>query len=110
MRIETQPAASGLGTIVELHGRLDTNTADAVERALMEIVARGERRLIIDCAELSFISSAGLRAFIMSMRSMKEAGGRLALAALRPNVSEVFTMSGLTKVFEIHLTREDAMK
>ena len=70
---------------------------------------QGEKRLIIDCSALEFISSAGLRSLLLAVKKMKAAGGVIGLAALQPNVKEVFDISGFSALFTIHSTTAEAL-
>jgi anti-anti-sigma factor len=74
------------------------------------VIDQGEKRLVIDCAGLDFISSAGLRSLLLAVKKMKAAGGAIALAALQPNVKEVFDISGFSALFTIHGSKADALK
>ncbi|HEX3730050.1 MAG TPA: STAS domain-containing protein, partial [Opitutaceae bacterium] len=57
-----------------------------------------------DCAQLHYVSSAGLRVFLSAAKKAKVAGGRAAFAALTPIVQEIFELSGFTGILEIHPT------
>lgn len=82
----------------------------SVEQALVGVIDQGEKRLVLDCAGLDFISSAGLRSLLLAVKKMKAAGGGISLAALQPNVKEVFDISGFSALFTIHGSRADALK
>jgi anti-anti-sigma factor len=95
--------------ILGVQGRLDSTTSPAVEERLLTLIEQGERRLVVDCAQLVYISSAGLRVFLIAAKRMKQAQGRLVLAALRPEVREVFDLTGFSTILQIHPTRTDAL-
>jgi anti-anti-sigma factor len=61
MQITVESAAPAIGTIVTLQGKLDVISTADVEKSLLDVIALGEMKLVIDCAALDFISSAGLR-------------------------------------------------
>ena len=100
----------GNGTVVQLQGKVDATSAPSVEQALVSVIDQGEKRLVLDCAGLDFISSAGLRSLLLAVKKMKAAGGGISLAALQPNVKEVFDISGFSALFTIHGSRADALK
>lgn len=105
-RIATAPAGVH---IVDLGGRLDAVGArDAIERIDRVIVA-GARRVLLDLARVSFLSSSGLRALLLVRKDLLAQGGELRLCALQPQVEEVFKLTGFTQVFTIHDTREKAL-
>ncbi|HWA87910.1 MAG TPA: STAS domain-containing protein [Opitutus sp.] len=91
-------------TVVTLAGRLDGLSSPALEQKLDELAAGGARKIVVDCAPLQYVSSAGLRVFLAGAKKLKAAGGALVFAALPPAVQEVFELSGFTGVLTIHPT------
>ena len=63
------------------------------------------RALIIDCAALDYVSSAGLRIFLLAARTAQRAGISFALCALKPAVREVFDLSGFSRIIAVHADR-----
>lgn len=75
---------------VKLAGRLDTNTAPELDRELDEILAGGTlEQLVFDCAELDYLSSAGIRCFIRARKAVEPGGGKVALVHPKPAVRKV---------------------
>ena len=95
--------------VFELHGRLDavgtTNALAQVRSAL----ATATRNMLLDMSGVTFMSSSGLRALLLVRRDLIAQGGELRLCALEPQVYEVFSITGLNQVFDIHRTRDDAI-
>lgn len=110
MSVQIHTSKEGNGTVVQLQGKVDATSAPSVEQALVGVIDQGEKRLVLDCAGLDFISSAGLRSLLLAVKKMKAAGGGISLAALQPNVKEVFDISGFSALFTIHGSRADALK
>ncbi len=110
MSVQIHTTKEGNGTVVQLQGKVDATSAPSVEQALVGVIDQGEKRLVIDCAGLDFISSAGLRSLLLAVKKMKASGGVIALAALQPNVKEVFDISGFSALFTIHGSKADALK
>ena len=110
MSVQIHISKEGNGTVVQLQGKVDATSAPSVEQALVGVIDQGEKRLVLDCAGLDFISSAGLRSLLLAVKKMKAAGGGISLAALQPNVKEVFDISGFSALFTIHGSRADALK
>lgn len=100
----TLPSATVLG----LAGRLDGLASPALERKVDTVFGAGCRRLVLDCSQLTYVSSAGLRVFLATAKKFKGAGGRAAFAALTPPVREVFELSGFLGVLEVHPTAAEA--
>lgn len=96
-------------TVLTLSGRLDGLTSGALERKVDALLAAGARKLVFDCSQLLYVSSAGLRVFLASAKKLKSAGGAAAFAALSPAVHEVFELSGFTGVLAIYPTAEAAL-
>lgn len=95
-------------TVLALSGRLDGLTSGTLERKVEALLAAGVRRVIFDCGQLRYVSSAGLRVFLGSAKKLKSAGGAAAFAALTPAVKEVFELSGFVGVLAIHPTSQSA--
>ncbi|MDA0325451.1 MAG: STAS domain-containing protein [Verrucomicrobia bacterium] len=110
MSVQIHTAKESNGTVVQLQGKVDATSAPSVEQALVGVIDQGEKRLVLDCAGLDFISSAGLRSLLLAVKKMKAAGGAISLAALQPNVKEVFDISGFSALFTIHGSKADALK
>lgn len=105
----TQEKADSIN-IVALKGRLDAGTSGSLEDALTALVDAGEAKALVDCRELDYISSAGLRVLLAAAKQFKKLNGSIALSALNPNVKQVFEISGFTSIFPIYATREEAVE
>ncbi len=90
-------------------GRIDSATGPAFEKDVLLQIEEGRRRLLLDFAELVYISSAGLRIVLLAAKRMKTAGGKLALCSLNPQIAEVFEISGFNRILDIHPTRDAAL-
>jgi anti-sigma B factor antagonist len=101
-----------LTTLVIPEGRLDFSSAASFERQLNEVLAgagTAPAAVIIDCAALDYVSSAGLRAFLLAARGSQRAGISFALCALKPAVREVFDLSGFSRIITIYADRVTAL-
>ena len=100
-----------VGTVVTLEGRLDFGNAAGFEKQLEQVLTGASRpaSLIIDCAALEYVSSAGLRAFLVTARASQRAGVRFALCALQPAVHEVFDLSGFSRILAVYPDRATAL-
>jgi len=108
LRIEVK----GDVTYVEPVGRLDFDAApgfqEAVERALGG-AGKPPAAVIIDGAGLEYVSSAGLRAFLLTARAAQRSGIAYSLCALQPAVREVFELSGFSRIIPVHADRASAL-
>ena len=85
--------------VVAPQGRLDSNSSGAFETSVLAHAS--EARLLVDLAGMEYVSSAGLRVFLMLARKVKEAGGRLVLCGMGPSVRQVFDLAGFTALFAV---------
>lgn len=96
--------------ILSLQGRLDVSTSGSLDEKLTALVEAGEAKVLVDCRELDYISSAGLRVLLSAAKQFKKQEGSIALSTLNPNVKQVFEISGFTSIFPIYATREEALQ
>jgi anti-anti-sigma factor len=97
-------------TTVALTGRLDATSAAALQARLLGLIDAGIHRLIVDLSQLDYISSVGLRVFLIAAKRLSPLGGRMVLCAVRPQVRNVFTIAGFDRLFGMFETREDAAR
>ncbi|MBP1932275.1 STAS domain-containing protein [Ammoniphilus resinae] len=95
---------------IRINGRLDGTTMQIVEGEFLELVNKGSKFFVFDLSELEYISSAGLRVMLLSVKKTRAAGGKIALFGLNENVNEVFKISGFSTIFPIFQTEEEALK
>ncbi len=87
--------------MLSLDGYLDAHTAPEFENAVQLEIESGHRRLIVDCARLSYISSAGLGVFMSFLEEIREAGGDIKICGPSPKVLQVFEILGFPALFDI---------
>jgi anti-anti-sigma factor len=94
-------------------GRLDFDAApgfqEAVERVLGGAGKPAPAAVIIDGTGLDYVSSAGLRAFLLTARTAQRSGIAFGLCALQPAVREVFELSGFSRIILVHADRASAL-
>jgi anti-sigma B factor antagonist len=95
-------------TVLAPSGRLDGLTSSTLEKKVEALVGAGARKIVFDCSQLLYVSSAGLRVFLGSAKKLQATGGRAAFAALSPAVQEVFELSGFIGVLEVQPTAAEA--
>jgi anti-anti-sigma factor len=93
-----------------LDTRLDAYAAKQAGPALDDVCQRGVKKLLFDFSRTEYISSAGLRLLIATEKKMQESGGRCVLFSLQPNVRRVFEIAGVTHLFSISDSEEEALK
>ncbi len=89
--------------VVKVSGRLDSSTSPALVDALKKITDENRFKIVIDLGGLEFISSAGLRVLISTLKNCKRYNrGELVLASLPSNILSVFDLAGFTAIFKIY--------
>jgi anti-sigma B factor antagonist len=96
-------------TLVEASGRVDSFNANEVGDALSGEISGGNVRIVLDLSHVDFMSSAGLREMVNSLKSARKASGDLRLAQPSDRVREVLEMAGLDTIFRIYSTQADAI-
>jgi anti-anti-sigma factor len=87
--------------VSSLRGRLDAVTATEFEKCLSDLILKGERRFQVDLSGLDYISSAGLRAVLISVKKVKEGRGEIVFSGLKGPVKETFHSSGFYAILEV---------
>ena len=96
--------------VVEVKGRVDSNTAAQLEDAFKAITGAGRFRIVVDMEKLEYISSRGLRALISTRQETRRWNrGDLRLCNMPARIKEVFDLAGLTPLFKIYSDPVDAV-
>jgi len=78
--------------IVKLNGSLDTATAPELADQIAPVLASSTKDIVFDLAQLKFVSSAGLRIFSVTRKTLKERGGQASFIHMQPQIEEVFAI------------------
>ncbi len=84
-----------------LVGRLDTAVSQEVATALQPLVDNAQKTLVLDCKDLAYISSSGLRIFLTVRKAAAAKGGKVIVRDITPEIRQVFMMTGFLNLFEI---------
>ena len=95
--------------ILTVSGRLDGVGAPEVEARCCALIRDGATRLLLDLADVDYVSSAGLRSLLVAAKAMKSANGSLLLCCLSPMVREVMDISGFDKILNLATDRDTAL-
>jgi anti-sigma B factor antagonist len=96
--------------IIEIEGRLDTTNYNQLEKKILENIESNNKNLLIDCAKMDYVSSSGLRIFLMALKKITSLNGKFVLCGLQENIAEIFEISGFTSIFQIFENQEMALK
>ncbi len=95
--------------VVTAHGRLDGIYSSAFANRVGEMISGPNPKILIDFADIDFVTSAGLRAVLVLMKKAKASGGVFALCGVNPQVREVIDISGFAEIFSIHPGRAEGI-
>lgn len=107
--MEITETRSNAVVIVAVTGRLDATNAHAFEERVLGLIEAGEMRLVVDCAQLDYISSAGLRVLLVAAKRLNATGGKIVVAALNDQIQQIFDIAGFSSMFQVYATRDDAV-
>lgn len=96
-------------TLVAVSGRVDSMNANQFGEALSTQISDGNAHLVLDLSSVEYMSSAGLREIVTSLKKAKKASGDLRLAQPSQRVREVLEMAGLDTIFRIYGSQDDAV-
>jgi anti-sigma B factor antagonist len=88
-------------SVLSLHGYLDAHTAPQFEKAIQEEYDGGRFRIIVNCAGLTYISSAGLGVFMSFIEDVRAANGDIKICSVTETVYQVFEILGFPSLFDI---------
>ena len=95
---------------VGIAGKLDATSAKPFEDRLLGAIDAGERRLVVDLARLDYVSSAGLRVFLLAAKRLKSTNATIVLCSLTDAVREVFDIAGFLTMFPVYGSHEEALR
>ncbi|MHB8329749.1 MAG: STAS domain-containing protein [Acidimicrobiales bacterium] len=95
--------------ILSVRGEVDVSTAPELRERLLAVAERGCILTVVDLSEVSFVDSTALGVLVSAVKRLRNAGGDLRLVVTQPHVSKVFEITGLTEVFPIFTTADDAV-
>jgi len=87
--------------IAVFKGRLDTAAAVQTTKDVEPLMNAEGKDVVLDCTELEYISSSGLRIFISILKSVKAQGGKVNVKNINDEIRKVFLMTGFDKLFTI---------
>lgn len=88
--------------LVTVSGRIDSSNAASFEGGLKELMNNGRHSLVLNLNGVSYMSSAGLRALVSTLKECKKRNGDVRLAAPSERVAEVLSLAGLDSLFQVY--------
>ncbi len=82
-------------------GRLDTAAAVEIMPDIQTLADQADKHIVLDCSELAYISSSGLRLFLTLRKESAAKGGKLQVRNINADIRQVFMMTGFISLFDI---------
>ena len=92
---------NGNQLIASFNGRLDTAAAVSTTEAVKPLMEAAHREIILDCSQLEYISSSGLRIFLSIRKEAAAHGSKVIVKNINSDIRQVFMMTGFISLFEI---------
>ena len=93
-----------------LSGKLDGTSAKAFEERMLGVIDSGERRLVADLSRLDYVSSSGLRVFLLAAKRLQGVNGKIVFCSLTEPVKEVFDIAGFSSILAVYDSPAEALK
>lgn len=100
----------GAVAVVKVAGRMDAESAPRFDQACQTAMDGGAAHIVVDVADLQYVSSMGLRSFLSFAKALQKAGGTMPLCGMRGLVKEVFDLTHLTPLFPMFDSTEAAIE
>lgn len=84
-----------------LIGRLDTPASQEITPKMEALKTDAKGTIVLDCSQLTYISSSGLRIFLSLRKAAAEKGGKVIVKSISNDIRSVFMMTGFLNLFEI---------
>ena len=96
--------------ILALSGKLDATTSKTFQDKLLADMNSGDQRFIVDLSQLEYVSSSGLRVFLLASKRLSSSDGKIVLCSLKDHVRQVFDLTGFSSTLSIYSSRDEAFK
>jgi anti-sigma B factor antagonist len=96
--------------VIELGGEVDLYTAPEFKERMVQVIEDGKKHLVVDLSKATFIDSTTLGVLVGGVKRLRPSGGSLALVCTDQNISKIFEITGLDRVFPIHKSRDEALQ
>ena len=96
-------------TVIEVGGEIDVYTAPKLREQLVDLVNQGRYHLVVDMEAVDFLDSTGLGVLVGGLKRVRAHDGSLRLVCTQERILKIFRITGLTKVFGIHSSVDEAI-
>ena len=109
MNLDLETEKRGGTSIVSLRGEIDVYTAPRLRQALIDLVEEGATDIVVDLSAIDFLDSTGLGVLVGGLKRVKSNEGELKLVVTQDRIMKIFDITGLSKVFPIFATLDEAL-
>ena len=109
MDLSLSTRAEGEHTVVVVGGEIDVYTAPKLREQLIDLVSAGSYHIIVDMENVEFLDSTGLGVLVGGLKRVRAHDGSLRLVCTQERILKIFRITGLTKVFPIHVSVDEAV-
>ena len=95
--------------VISLAGEVDLYTAPDFKQQLLEVIGQGAKHVVVDFSDTTFIDSTTLGVLVGGVKRLRSNDGQLSLVCSDRNITKIFEITGLDRVFTIYPTREEAV-
>jgi anti-sigma B factor antagonist len=96
--------------VIALAGEVDLYTAPEFKQQLLDVIGQGAKDVIVDFSDTTFIDSTTLGVLVGGVKRLRTNEGQLSLVCSDRNITKIFEITGLNRVFPIHATRAEALE
>ena len=95
--------------VIALSGEVDLYTAPEFKQQLLDVIGKGAKDVVVDFSKTTFIDSTTLGVLVGGVKRLRPNDGQLSLVCSDRNITKIFEITGLDRVFTIYPTREEAL-
>jgi anti-sigma B factor antagonist len=95
--------------VIALTGEIDLYTAPDFKQQLLDVIGQGAKHVVVDLTDTTFIDSTTLGVLVGGVKRLRPNDGQLSIVCSDRNITKIFEITGLNRVFPIHSTRAEAL-
>jgi anti-sigma B factor antagonist len=95
--------------VIALAGEVDLYTAPEFKQQLLDVIGKGAKEVVVDFSDTTFIDSTTLGVLVGGVKRLRTNEGQLSLVCSDRNITKIFEITGLDRVFTIYESREEAI-
>ncbi len=109
MELSLATRLQGDRAVIEVAGEVDVYSAPQLRERIGELVEQGHQHLVVDLQRVEFMDSTGLGVLVGGLKKVRAHQGSLNLVCTQDHLLKIFRITGLSKVFALHATQDEAL-